>query len=200
MGGQRTLAPVPPASFERRHDVADPAGEKFRDRLQPQHEAGIDHVLAGGSEMDMFRRLFADRPAQLPHELGNDDTVDGSCPAHGADVRREATACLGNAIGGRFGDDAVARLGTRKRRLEGQHGANIGDDGEFRRHRLVSEKAGKIGVIEGRIGHAASPALAPFGSKGASHACGNAGAGCRTIKYPGRPFPSRPGDECRRHN
>jgi hypothetical protein len=116
--GERTLPPLPAALIERRNDRPQPAGEEFGDRLQPQHQAGIDDILAGGAEMDVLRRLFADRKAQLPDEFGHRDAVDRRGATQGCNIRGKAPAGLRYAIGGRMRNDAMLRFGARERCLE----------------------------------------------------------------------------------
>ena len=51
------------------------AVETLDDRLQPQHQRGVDDILAGGAEMHLCAVRLADGCAQLAHQLRHDDAV-----------------------------------------------------------------------------------------------------------------------------
>lgn len=46
----------------------EPLFDDGQHRLQAQHQATVDDILAGGAEMNMGCRLAPDRFAQLPHQ------------------------------------------------------------------------------------------------------------------------------------
>ncbi len=97
MGGQRTLAPVPPASFERRTTSRSGRRRVSAIAFSPQHEAGIDHVWC------WLRNGHVPPPLRRPPG-GNCRTSSGTTTPSMAVARRmaptseKATACLGNAI------------------------------------------------------------------------------------------------------
>ena len=53
----------------------EPAVETRDDRLQPQHQRGVDDILAGGAEMHLCAMRLADACAHLPHQFGHHDAV-----------------------------------------------------------------------------------------------------------------------------
>ena len=85
--------------IERTDKVRQPLGQYIRSGLQPQHQAGVDGILAGGAEMDLVCRFTAGCLAQLPDQFGDDHAVRRHGMAQGQDVGLKRGADFGDARG-----------------------------------------------------------------------------------------------------
>ncbi|MCY1504656.1 hypothetical protein D9M68_388370 [compost metagenome] len=150
---QRAIPPFAVAFFEHRDDIAEAHGEKLGDRLHPQHQAGVDHILAGGAEMHVFRRLATDGGAQLPDEFRHDHAIHRHDALQCDDIGRKGATGLGDTVRSARWDDAVHGFRPRKRRLEGEHRMDVGGGRKLGGNRLITQKPGEIRMVEGGIGH-----------------------------------------------
>ena len=135
---------------ERRDHRIQPRGEDRESRLQPQHQRGVDHVLAGRAEMHPRGVRLADRGAELPHELRHHHPVAGGGGRERCDVGAEAGERRGDGRGGVGRDHARARLRLGERGLEGEHRGELGLRADQRRDLGVADEAAEPGMIEGR--------------------------------------------------
>jgi len=128
---------------------------------QPQHEAGVEDVLAGRPPVDVGRRPLADAFAQRLDQRRDGHAVRGGGGAEGGEVGFQVRRHLGNARRRLGRDDAQPPLDAGQRRLDGQQGANVSRIGKQRRHRRVAHERPQHGGIERRGGHAPVPFPAP---------------------------------------
>ncbi len=137
--GERTGAEARVEIGECLADIGQAAVELVERRPQPQHQGRVDHVLAGGADMQMAGVGSADRGAHLADQLGHDDAVAGrgfdQSGAVGGERGERRLDRLGR--GGR--DDAVLGRGGGQRRLEADHRRQL--------RRLV-EQRGDVGIAK----------------------------------------------------
>ena len=135
---------------ERAVEGSETRVEETEERGEPQHEARVDHILAGGALVQAFRRRLADGGAKLFDEVGNDHAVTRETGREPALVGRERLAGLGDPrrVSGRNQAGLGLRLG--QHRLEAQHGGEVGRVGEERldrRDRRRGRRGGAAGSI-----------------------------------------------------
>ena len=102
VAAEPAIEPIEPGD-----DGGKPAGKQEDHRLEADHQAGVDHILAGGAEMQAFGRFLADFGAQLLDKLWNDDAVPCRCRTQTMQIGGEGGADFGDPPCGFGGDQAM---------------------------------------------------------------------------------------------
>jgi hypothetical protein len=123
-------------------DRIDPLRQECQGGLQTQHQAGVEHVLAGRSEMHMLVMRRADMPAQLLDPVRHHHAVAQRAFRQRLHVWFELRRRLRNGRSGRRRDDAGIALHCSQGNLEVEHGAELRLDVEIPRDRVVAEQGG----------------------------------------------------------
>ncbi|MNU65610.1 hypothetical protein D3C71_549050 [compost metagenome] len=110
---------------QRIDEVTEPGSNDFRCHFQPQHQAGIDDILARCTEMHLVRRLTGDRGSHLPDEFGNHNAVLCDAVAKPSHIGGKVGKPRDDRFRHILGDDAGLRFRLRQPRLETDHGVDI---------------------------------------------------------------------------
>ena len=143
------------ASASAAASAVEPRVEQVEARPQPQHQRGVDHVLAGRAEMHVLAMRLRRPPARIWRTSSGTTTpsraVAGAqrrrCPARSSRARRR---WLRAASAGMTPFSASASASALSKR---EHRRDLGLDAEQRRDLLVAEQAGQEGMIEGETHH-----------------------------------------------